>query len=468
MKKTALNVQFEPHSSKGFFHKIVKNRTVVGKFNTISLSYADNLIENYQKLANLPGFILLESSDKTKGRYDILSAFPYEQVKRYSNSSEPGEIFAQLQQLIPQTSSTLDLPFQGGALGYFSYDLAAQLAGISTVQQLSLEDMPLVDLGLYDWAIISDHHLKKVTLFQANSQPQTVELVKEVLACWEGKSEGSDSFIFRDSFRSLISKAAYQDAFYAIHQDLRRGRAYQVNYTQPFNAPYQGDTWAIYKKIRAKNPVPFSAFFRSNEADILSFSPERFLMMDRGNLLTSPIKGTAKRSSEQLLDDLLRQELLTSTKNRAENIMIVDLLRNDLGKIAQAGSVKVSALCEVESYESVHHLVSHVEAQCLKDKSLLQAFRACFPGGSITGAPKLEAMKIIAEQEHYGRGVYCGSIGYFSSHGRFDTNIAIRTLIARNEILHLAAGGGLVIDSNWEEEYFECFTKIAAIVNGLN
>ena len=336
------------------------------KSNTIYLSYTENLIEKYQKLVNLPGFILLESTDKTKGRYDILSAFPYEQVKRYSDSADLSEVFAQLQKLIPKTNSTLDLPFQGGALGYFSYDLAAALAGISTVQQPSLEGMPLVYLGLYDWAIISDHHLKKVTLFAANSQPQTIDLVKEVLACWEGESEGSGSFILKDSFKSLITKAAYQDAFYAIHQDLQRGRAYQVNYTQPFNAAYQGDAWAIYKKIRAKNPVPFSAFFRSKEADILSFSPERFLMMDKGALLTSPIKGTAKRASEQLLDDSLRQALAASTKNRAENVMIVDLLRNDLGKIAEAGSVKVSALCEVESYEAVHHLVSACRGSMFK------------------------------------------------------------------------------------------------------
>lgn len=190
--------------------------------------------------------------------------------------------------------------------------------------------------------------------------------------------------------------------------------------------------------------------------------------MDKDKLLTSPIKGTEKRSSDPQRDELLRNSLLASSKNQAENVMIVDLLRNDLGKIAKPGSVHVRDLCAVESYQAVHHLVSNIEAIALEDQSMMDVFSACFPGGSITGAPKLEAMRIIAEQEAYARGVYCGSIGYFSRHGRFDSNIAIRTVVAREKILHMAAGGGIVIDSNWEDEYLECFTKIAAIINGLN
>lgn len=440
----------------------------MSEISVYALNYMDNLIESYQKLAKLPGFVLLESSDKTVGRYDILSAFPYEHLKINGDSTCLNKVFSTLQKLIPHRDSVLDLPFQGGALGYFSYDLAVKLAGISTAQQPLFQGMPLVDMGLYDWALITDHHLKRVTLFAANSKSETAGIVEEVLARWHQKYAGSSLFRLRESFVPSITRAAYQESFNSIHQDLRRGRAYQVNYTQPFNATYHGDPWAMYKKVRVKNPVPYSAFLRTKEADILSFSPERFLMMDKGVLLTSPIKGTEKRTTDRLQDELLRNRLLSSDKNRAENVMIVDLLRNDLGKIAQSGSVKVRALCEIESYQSVHHLVSHVEALCLEDSLALQNFSSCFPGGSITGAPKLESMRIIAEQEAYERGVYCGSIGYFSRHGRFDSNIAIRTVIAQNDHLHLAAGGGIVIDSNWEDEYFECFTKITAIVNGFN
>ncbi|WP_028388797.1 aminodeoxychorismate synthase component I [Legionella fairfieldensis] len=439
----------------------------MSKFSVFNLNYNQNLLNNYQNLAKLPGFVLLESSDKTVGRYDILSAFPYEKIILPRESDHKQQVFKHLQQLLPRKKSVIDLPFQGGAIGYFSYDLATWLAGVASSPQTNLQDMPLVDIGMYDWAIITDHHLQQVCLFAANDRLETAEISKEILARWEETNKEFDFFTVEKPFSPMLSKSEYQDAFYSIHQDLKRGRAYQVNYTQSFNAPYRGDAWVIYKKIRMNNPVPYAAFLRTDEADILGFSPERFLMMEKNYLLTSPIKGTEKRSSNPQLDNQLREKLVRSAKNRAENVMIVDLLRNDLGKIAQPGSVQVRALCEVESYQSVHHLVSHIEALCLESKFPLDVFQACFPGGSITGAPKLESMRIIAEQEQHGRGIYCGAIGYFSQHGRFDTNVAIRTLTARNGVLHLAAGGGIVIDSDWEDEYLECFTKIAAITNGL-
>ncbi|PJE12734.1 aminodeoxychorismate synthase component I [Legionella sp.] len=436
------------------------------KLQIYDLYYSENLVENYEKLAQLPGFVLLQSSDRKDGRYDILSAYPYDQFKLEGTSSTT-DIYNQLQELISPTVSELDLPFQGGAIGYFTYDFAASLAGINSVPHAELKHMPLVHLGLYDWALISDHNLKRISLFAANTRPETAQIVKEVLAIWHRESSKTDSFILTNEFSPLVTKEAYQAAFHAIHQDLRRGRSYQVNYTQAFKAKYQGDVWEMYKKIIKNNPVPYSAFLRFAETEVLSFSPERFLMMDQRKLLTSPIKGTAKRSSNPQEDEFLRSQLLVSSKNNAENVMIVDLLRNDLGKIAEPGSVQVRDLCVVESYQAVHHLVSHIEAVCLESKTAMDVFAACFPGGSITGAPKLEAMRIIAEQEAHGRGLYCGAIGYFSRHGRFDTNIAIRTVVARQETLLLASGGGIVIDSNWEDEYLECFTKIAAIVNGL-
>lgn len=431
-----------------------------------NLEYSDNLCEKYQKLAHLPGFVLLESSDKKNGRYDIVSAYSYEQITIKHNDPKLSNIFDYLQRLIPQSTSLCDLPFQGGAIGYFSYDLATQLAGI-TSQQSSLTDLPLVELGLYDWAIIADHLEKKVVLFSANTRAETVDIILEILSLWQQECTTSYSFKLNEPFKSLITKADYKKAFDSIYRDLENGRSYQVNYTQPFNAIYEGDSWQIYKQIRAKNPVPYSAFLRTSDAEILSFSPERFLTMNGRQLLTSPIKGTEKRAINQAEDGFLRQSLANSVKNRAENIMIVDLLRNDLGKIAEAGSVHVTSLCEIESYQLVHHMVSHIKATCKNQITPLQAFNACFPGGSITGAPKLESMRIISEQEPFARGIYCGSIGYFSAHGYFDSSIAIRTVVAKEHILHLAAGGGIVIDSQWEDEYLECFTKIAAIVEGL-
>lgn len=431
------------------------------------LPYADDLIASYQALVELPGFILLESTDKQRGRYDIVTALPYDSFKILRNDSTIQTAFQQLQRKLLKVQSSCDLPFQGGAIGYVGYDVGEVLAGIDSTPHLS-NDMPLIDLQFYDWAIIVDHHLKCVTMVAANSQPETAAVIQDIQARWQQSSNEQFSFILEQAFIPLISQQDYKAAFNSIHQDLKRGRAYQVNYTQPFLGHYSGDPWGMYKRVRLKNPVPYSAFLRGAEGDVLSFSPERFLTMDNGGVLTSPIKGSAKRSADTRLDEQLRSALVASSKNRAENVMIVDLLRNDLGKFAVPGSVRVTSLCEVQSFDAVHHLVSHIEAQCSPETPPLQVFERCFPGGSITGAPKREAMHIINEQEPFARGIYCGSIAYFSAHGRFDSSIAIRTLIAKAETLYLSAGGGIVIESNWEDEYRECFTKIAGIVNHLH
>lgn len=423
--------------------------------------------EFYQKLCNLPGFVLLESTDRTRGRYDILSAYPYDRVKIEENTSDKTARLKQIKTLLSQEISACNLPFQGGAIGYIAYDLGAELMGIEASPQQSLKNMPLLDLGFYDWAIIVDHHTKTVNLYAANRSSETSLIIKEIIGLWNSSVIKNTQFILKRDFHPLISKSAYEESFDAINRALKEGRTYQVNYTQQFHASYEGDTWEMYKRVSAKNPVPFSAFIRTTEADILSFSPERFLLYEHGKLLTSPIKGTIKRSHNLIEDDQLKNQLLGCPKNRAENVMIVDLLRNDFGKIAKTGTVQVSNLCSVQSYNSVHHLVTDVQAQCVDDLHLFSAFMSCFPGGSITGAPKLESMRIINELELFARGVYCGGIGYFSHHGRSDTNIAIRTVTAKDRLLHLAAGGGIVIDSKSEDEYRECYTKIAAITNGL-
>lgn len=435
-------------------------------FSLTPLSYSKDLITQYQKLKHLSGFVLLESGDQSIGRYDIVTACPYEHLV-FSPVTQSMECFIeQLRQRLPNYHLPLDLPFQGGGIGFFSYDFAALMHNIP----IQKEEIPraYAEIALYDWAIITDHLKKEVTLLAVNYHKATAEIVREVLECWHNKTCPSYTFSLEQTFSPLIEKEEYQHAFYTIKEDLQQGRCYQVNYTQPFRANYNGDSWAVFTKIRAKNRVPYAAYLQSEQGDILSFSPERFIKKQHTTLLTSPIKGTAKRSSNAQQDELLRQQLGQSEKNRAENIMIVDLLRNDLSKIAQIGSVRVRELCTVESYQFVHHLVSHITAQALDPMHLLDMFLSCFPGASITGAPKLEAMKIISELESYPRGIYCGSIGYFSAHGNFDSNIAIRTLVAQRNNLLLSAGGGIVIDSHCEEEYQECLIKIKAICQGLN
>lgn len=433
----------------------------------INLDYNESMQDFYQKLSRLPGFVLLESTDKVRGRYDILSAYPYDRIIINEHMGNRDEWLARLYSSLPIESAKTALPFEGGAIGYISYDFGAQLFGIKSTAQPDLRDMPLLNLGLYDWGIVVDHHLKKTTLCAMHRHQSTQEIVKEICSLWRSPDGHSHKYSVDSAFKPLISNEEYHQAFSAIHQYLNEGRSYQVNLTQPFHADYSGSTWGMYRKVTSTNPVPYSAFLRTEQAEVLSFSPERFLVHDQGHLLTSPIKGTIRRSSDQVEDEDLKKLLYLCPKNRAENIMIVDLLRNDLGKIAQTNSVKVSNLCAVQSFNSVHHLVSDIEALAKERKHPFELFFSCFPGGSITGAPKRESMYIIDEQELYARGIYCGSIGYFSHNGRFDSNIAIRTITARQNIAHLAAGGGIVIDSKCEDEYLECYTKIAAIINGL-
>jgi len=439
----------------------------LSQFLLLSLDYQPYIQEYYQKLCHLPGFVLLESTDSIRGRYDILSAYPYDVIETSDNTPDKHQLLEQLKLILSEQPSVANLPFQGGAIGYISYDFGAELLGIKSCVQPNLKNIPLLKLGIYDWAIIVDHHLRSITLFAANSHESTKDIVHEILGLWNSSIPRCKPASITSDFIPLITQNEYMHSFASIHNALKEGRSYQVNLTQPFHAVYTGDSWELYKKISSKNPVPFSAFIRGDKADILSFSPERFLLYEQGKLVTSPIKGTIGRSNNLLMDEQFKKSLSSCEKNKAENVMIVDLLRNDLGKIAKTGTVQVTHLCDIQSYHLVHHMVSTIEAECLDSIHPFTAFLSCFPGGSITGAPKLESMRIINEEEPYARGVYCGSIGYFSRHGRFDTNIAIRTITATENILHLAAGGGIVIDSNVEDEYRECFIKIAAVIDGL-
>ncbi|MGH6635613.1 MAG: aminodeoxychorismate synthase component I, partial [Gammaproteobacteria bacterium] len=245
---------------------------------------------------------------------------------------------------------------------------------------------------------------------------------------------------------------------------IREGDCYQVNLAQRFSARARGDAWLAYRQLRSLNPAPFSAFLSTPSGAVLSSSPERFLHVNKGLVETKPIKGTRPRAVDQGRDRALMEELRHSPKDRAENLMIVDLLRNDLGKTCAIGSIKVPKLFAVESYATVHHLVSTITGRLGLGKHALDLVAGCFPGGSITGAPKLRAMEIIEELEPHRRSAYCGSIGYIGFDGRMDTNIAIRTLVYCEGLIHAWAGGGIVADSDEEAEYQETLDKAAALL----
>ena len=317
--------------------------------------------------------------------------------------------------------------------------------------------LPASRVGLYDWALIQDHQRGEAWLVA------TPERRRQALE-WLNAAPAAEN----DCHLTAPSAAALdRDAYHARYEAAQR----QVNLAQRFSAPYEGDLWAAYRRLRAATPTPFASFMTwpsaQGEQAILSLSPERFLACRDGQVETRPIKGTRPRGDTPGSDARLAAELEGSLKDRAENVMIVDLLRNDLGRSCRPGTVRVPQLCGLESYTNVHHLVSVVTGTLADGRTPLELLAGAFPGGSITGAPKVRAMQIIDELEPSRRSVYCGSLGYVDTRGHMDTSIAIRTAVADGGRLHLWGGGGLLADSEGEAEYQETWDKIRHLMAAL-
>ncbi|MDF1795826.1 MAG: aminodeoxychorismate synthase component I [Coxiellaceae bacterium] len=391
------------------------------------------------------------------GRFDIVSANPKQKITKPD--------WAQLQQALNQQViiDSNQLPFCGGALGYFGYD--ANLSNNPINKRINHDiNMPIIAVGIYDWAIITDHNQRTTVYVNQNNDEKHWQWLQQHLK----NNHQSRSFCLTKPFSANQSAASYQAAFEKIKNYITAGDCYQVNLAQRFSAPYEGDAFKAYQLLRQHNPAPFSAFMRLEQGDIISCSPERFIQCHHGHVETKPIKGTRPRHSDPLVDKQLADELLNSEKDRAENLMIVDLLRNDLGRSCQVGSVKVPSLFALESYPAVHHLVSTVTGQLDPELTPVDLLQRAFPGGSITGAPKIRAMQIIEELEHYRRSIYCGSLGYISYDGNMDSNIAIRSCVASQQQIYCWAGGGIVADSTAEAEYQETLDKISRITATLN
>ncbi|XQW86939.1 aminodeoxychorismate synthase component I [Thalassotalea piscium] len=356
--------------------------------------------------------------------------------------------------------TTSELPFNGGCLGYFSYDLGRYFETLPS-QAIKDIDMPEMAVGIYTQAIIFNRKTQSYTL--VCPEHKRVEITKE-LTDQLSKNHISKSFSLSTPWQTNISKVEYQEKFEHIQQYLLSGDCYQINLTQRFSAKYQGNEYSAYLALREKNQAPFSAFMRFEQFAIMSLSPERFLSLNNRKVQSKPIKGTQVRSTDIMQDKSNAEQLLHSEKDRAENLMIVDLLRNDISRVCQAGTVKVPKLFDIESFPAVHHLVSTVEGSLADHYSAYDLLRASFPGGSITGAPKIRAMEIIDELEPQRRAIYCGSIGYISSCGKMDTSITIRTLVAIEKTLYCWAGGGIVADSEVNAEYQESLDKVNKIL----
>jgi para-aminobenzoate synthetase component 1 len=412
------------------------------------------------------------------GRFDIYSADPYltlttrgpvteigRRSGRTESISDPLQILrGELGAVVP---SGHGLPFCGGAMGYFAYDLGRRYERWPEIAARDI-DMPEMAVGLYDWAVVVDHRRKRCTLVGQGKDDKTFD-------CWDEltrRFSDAPQKVYAPlqvlaQVTSNLDRGAYDLAFEKIKAHIRRGDCYQVNLAQRFSAPVIGSGWSAYRQLRTSNPAPFSAFINLPQGQILSSSPERFIRVQDGRVLTQPIKGTRPRGANPAEDEALARELKTSTKDRAENVMIVDLLRNDLGKNCAPGSVRVAKLFEVESFSNVHHLVSTVEGELASGRHAVDVLRGSFPGGSITGAPKVRAIEIIEECEPQRRSVYCGAIGYIGFDGSMDTSIAIRTLLCSGDSIHAWAGSGIVADSDADLEFQECLDKASGLLGVL-
>lgn len=385
------------------------------------------------------------------GKISVSQQDPFSLVKHYLNNNT----FPALP----------DLPFNGGALGYFSYDLARRLEKLPNLA-IDAEHIPEMAIGIYHWVVVVDHHRQQSWLIgQAIETERWQALIQQFNAA--PPSVPNAPFNVTSGISSNMDQSRYTAAFNQIKAYLKEGDCYQINLTQRFSATCNGNPWAAYLRLRQINAAPFSAYLNYPDVQVLCSSPERFLKVTDGVVETKPIKGTRPRKTDPNDDQAQISALANSAKDRAENVMIVDLLRNDLSKNCRTGSVKVPKLFAIESYATVHHLVSTVTGILADNQSAMDLLRNCFPGGSITGAPKIRAMEIIEELEPQRRGIYCGAIGYIGFNGNMDTNIAIRTLVHSDHSIRCWAGGGIVNDSVLAEEYQESFDKAAAMLQLL-
>jgi para-aminobenzoate synthetase component 1 len=443
-----------------------------------SLPYFEESAALFSSIAGEPWAVFLDSGypANTRGRYDIIAAEPVctlvthgetTRIEREGRCEESGDdpfdlVKRELGKIVQQDG---DLPFKGGAIGYFAYDLARRLEYLRALAA-DREHIPEMAVGIYEWAVVVDHHEKKSYLAGIERDPARWRRLIERFSRLPEERPAAP-FRVRGEIRTNMDKAGYFRAFDRIKHYLTEGDCYQVNLSQRFSADCEGDPWTAYRKLRELNAAPFSAYLNFPEVRILSSSPECFLKLTDGVVETKPIKGTRPRKADERQDRRQIRILRHSPKDRAENLMIVDLLRNDIGKTCKPGTVRVPKIFAIETYATVHHLVSTVTGVLADGKHALDLLKHCFPGGSITGAPKIRAMEIIEELEPNRRGVYCGAIGYIGFDGNMDSNIAIRTLVHSHGEIRFWAGGGIVIDSVAEEEYQECFDKAAALLDLL-
>ena len=447
-----------------------------------------------RKLQSLPKLLVLDSALQRApiGRYSFLMADPIEwwQTDQGAFGDDP---FRRLEStLSPLANDPVEglPPFQGGVAGLMGYELGQCFERVPTAGYDEFQ-LPVLAAGLYDWVIAWDHHQQRAWLIsqgwpevepsrrteQATRRAQDIR--KRLSLDQVSVATSPATILERDqlapqyemtansSLTSNFSRNAYLQAVRRVIEYIRAGDIFQANLTQRLLFPSQIDATTLFERLRQVNPAPFAGLLQWDDWAVISASPERFLRVDGRDVETRPIKGTRRRNRGPEADLFTRDELRESEKDQAENVMIVDLLRNDLSRVCEPGSIRVPQLCGVETYETVQHLVSEVRGRLRSDRTVWDLFRAAWPGGSITGAPKVRAMEIIAELEPTARGPYCGSLFYVGANGQTDSSLLIRTFVQRNGWLQCGVGGGIVAQSDPAAEYEETLVKAAGMIRAL-
>ncbi len=461
---TCSELGFEGFIFQPYIHLLMSSKTPLFS----EIVYAEPF-QMARRLAGEKALTLFESAQRHEhlGRYSFLAVSPSQTLEVRDGETfldgklrkeKPLDLLAILLKREQRAKIVGLPPFQGGWAGYVSYDFGRQLEPKAKLPAFPTICPDMV-MHRFDTVIAIDHLQERAWIIGSDKKAlkQMESLLKQ-----RPKPLGT---AVKVEFSETISRAVHEGNVRRTVDYILAGDIFQANITQTLKAaePEDFDCFAAYQQLRAKNPAPFAALLDYDGITIISSSPERLIRSDGKLAQARPIKGTRKRDDNPARDAALIAELQASRKDRAENVMIVDLLRNDLSRVSKPGSVKVPVLCGLESYANVHHLVSVVEGELSEERGNVDLFRAVFPGGSITGAPKIRAMEVIAELEAAPRGVYCGSIGYFGFNGSCDFNIAIRTVQVAGGVMRVQGGGGITARSEAAAEYEESLVKVQRI-----
>jgi para-aminobenzoate synthetase component 1 len=434
------------------------------------IQYVDNGSRIFDAISNEPFSIFLDSNyySNMRGQFDIITATPETILITFGNTTKiisqnnvaysSKNSFELIKKFVSyQETPNIELPFTGGAIGFLGYDITYQLHKLPKYIPNDYI-FPDMIIGIYNWAIVNDHMNKKTFLVQNKEDKEQYRKIVKLIK----KAVDNKNLVKSIRFNPTISFSKYSSAFKKVKKHIEDGDCYQVNLSQRFDAYSSNSPWNIYKKISSKSQANYAAYFNTLYGQIICQSPEKFIKINNRKLETNPIKGTIKIANSDSA-----YKLLNSKKNRAENLMIVDLLRNDLHKSCNADSIVVDKFCELLQLQSLFHLESKITGYLNNRTHPIDAIKYAFPGGSITGAPKIRSMHISESVEHRRRSIFCGSLVYISNNGNINSNIMIRTLLAQNSKIYAWAGGGIVLDSDLHSEYDETINKLDNIFSIL-